>query len=381
MDENQPSYLEQTLSLPCKNCGSQLYYSAKIHKLHCEHCGNTEEINPANDQVVEHSLAHAMQQAREYSPEDIGKKVFGCENCGAHFMVESSKDVKVECGFCGSQNVNLEAHKHQFIQPMGIIPFFISRAEGMSQFKEWIKKGWFHPGKLKKLASVEKLHGIYLPFWTYDAQTESDWRGEAGYYYYETKRVRRNGQWETVRVQKVRWVRRSGHLSHFFDDVLVLGSGVINQEDIERIFPFHLKELVNYDPRLLVGWEAEVYDIEVDAGYHIADRQMDQKIHRMCSSQLGGDTQRGLRVSTQKSRQTFKHIILPIWISSYRYKNKVFRFLINGQTGKVYGKKPLSVGKIALAVIAGLLIAAGIYIAADWKNVQVYLQEFQRGNY
>ena len=356
----QPGYLENTISPTCPSCGSNLAYSAEAKKIACSYCGYTEDIDHSNDKIVEKSLSEAVESSRDFSPEEVGKKVFDCGNCGAKFMVESDQ-IKVSCGFCASRNVNLEAYDHQYIQPIGIIPFYISRFEAEKIFEKWINQGWFHPNKLKKLAAVEDLHGLYIPFWTYDAQTESSWSGEAGTYYYETQTVRIKGKMQTQQVRKVRWQYRSGRLSHFFDDVLVIASGGLEQRHVERILPFRLEEAVNFDPRLIVGWESEIYNLEVDEGYQVAERIMDDKIRNMCSAQLGGDTQRNLHVESSKSDQTFKHIVLPLWLCSYVYNNKVFHFTINGQTGKVRGKKPLSWAKIAFLILLFVLLIAGIW--------------------
>ena len=360
-DLESPNNIEDSLHLPCPSCGSHLHYSAAEQKIICDYCGYQEEIDQSTDKIVERSLAEVASEMKNYIPEEVGKKVFDCQNCGAKFMVESDQ-LTVNCGFCGSRNVNLEAYQHQYIQPVGIVPFYISREEAERKYKEWLSKGWFHPSKLKKLANPEDFHGIYLPFWTYDAKTESDWRGDAGYYYYEERQVMRNGKMETRRIQKVRWRHRSGHLSHFFDDILVIASGGVDKKILYKVMPYRLEEMVNFDPRLTIGWEAEVYDLEVDQGYAEADNIMDARIRQMCSAQLGGDTQRNLRISSRKSGQTFKHIVLPLWICSYTYGNKQFRFLINAQTGKVSGEKPLSWVKILILVLAIAIIIGLIYL-------------------
>ena len=357
---DEPEFIKGALNLPCPSCGSKLAWSAKKKKINCDYCGYEEEIDHANDKVVEKSLADAVAQVEDFSPEEVGKKVFDCQSCGAKFMVEQDR-VKVSCGFCGSTNVNLEAFDHQYVQPIGIIPFYISRDEAVKLFDKWLKHGWFHPNKLKHLASLESLHGVYIPFWTYDAQAEADWSGEAGYYYNETIRVNINGKMQTKNVQKVRWQRRSGHLSHFFDDILVVASGGLEQRHVERVLPFQLGEVVNFDPRLMIGWEAEVYSLQVDKGYQIADQVMDTKLRHMCAAQLGGDTQRNLHINSCKDSQTFKLIILPIWISAYRYNNEVYRFTINGQTGRVHGKKPLSWVKIGFVVLLFVLFIVGVW--------------------
>ncbi|MCB0706231.1 MAG: hypothetical protein KDC34_13010 [Saprospiraceae bacterium] len=357
MQEQQ--FLNDIVRVPCPSCGSQLTYSAGTQNLRCAHCGYQEMINNANDLVVEKSLSDAADKIVNFIPEKVGKKVFDCQNCGSKFMVEHDR-VRVNCGFCGSTNVNLEAYQHNYIHPVGIIPFYISRDEAETRFSEWIRKGWFHPGKLKNLAKIDMLHGIYIPFWTYDAKTFSEWQGEAGFYYYETRTVRINGKMQTQQIRKTRWVYRSGDLNHFFDDVLVVASAGLSQNEINPIQPYRFEELVNFDARLMLGWESEIYQLEVDKGYQIADTIMDDRIRNMCSAQLGGDTQRNLKVHSRKSDQTFKHIILPLWICSYQYNNKNYRFLINGQTGKVAGTKPISWIKIAILVLLFAIFIAGI---------------------
>lgn len=148
------------LHLPCPSCGNHLQYFAEKKSLSCKHCGYDEGINASNDEVLEKDLNTAIKDVDKFVPEEGGKKVFDCGNCGAKFMVESNK-VKVNCGFCGSKNVNLDAHKHKYIRPIGIIPFYVSREEANKKFNRWIKQGAFHPNKLKRLAALEaKRHAV-----------------------------------------------------------------------------------------------------------------------------------------------------------------------------------------------------------------------------
>ena len=366
--------IENALHLPCPSCGNQLHYSAEKKQISCSHCGYGEEVNTANDKVIETALGQDLSAARNFTPEEVNKKVFDCKNCGAKFMVQSDQ-MNITCGFCGSNNVNVDAFKHQYIKPVGIIPFYISREEATTKFNRWIKQGAFHPNKLKKLSRVEGLHGMYIPFWTYDAKTESTWQGQAGYYTQgqghsstmprgtalgRPMQMGRNVRMGNQRVPQIRWQSKSGRLSHFFDDVLVVASGELEQKEVNKM-PFRLDEVVNYDPKLIMGWESEIYQIELDEGYTIAEQLMDHRLRNMCSAQLGGDTQRNLHVSSKKTAQTYKHIVLPFWICSYTYQDKIYRFLINGQTGRVYGQKPTSWIKVGLLILLVVLIFVGIW--------------------
>lgn len=354
----------------CPSCGSQLVYSAKSKMIQCEHCGYSEETRSEKNNIVELELKKALDRLQHFEPGHMEKYGFQCGNCGARFLIERD-DVRIQCGFCASEQVNKTAIEENFVQPLGIIPFYISRPDAEVSYKKWIEKGWFHPNSLKKESKLHALHGIYIPFWTFDAHTEAHWSGQAGHYYYVTRRVYVNGKMQTRRVRKTRWVSRSGTLRHFFDDITVSGSDKIDRKLVDRILPYRLDEAVNFDPRLLLGWESEIYDIEINIAYDMADQIMDFKLRHMCSGQLGGDTQRSLNVRSQKSQQTFKLLVLPLWISSYKYRGKLYHFLINGQTGRVYGKKPLSWWKIALLILLILIFVAGLVILRESGIIQI----------
>jgi len=356
--------ISEVLDVDCPSCGSKLFYEADLQKITCHHCGYKEDYERSNDQIIELPLDTSIEDLATYIPEDTGKKVYDCVSCSAKFVLDADK-TRVICAFCGSENVNLEAFEHRFIQPAGIIPFLISRKKAEKEFSVWIKRGWFHPNKLKKIARIEGLHGVYIPFWTFDAQVSAQWTGEAGTYYYETVRVKVRDQWQTQQVRKVRWQWRSGSLSHFFDDIIVSASGNLDQKFLERILPFRTEEAVNFDARLMVGWESEIYSVELDQGYQTAEQIIDNYIRTMCSQALGGDTQRNLQIKSQKSDQTYKHLIMPVWLASYWYNDKIYRFVVNGQTGRVYGKKPISWIKVAFAVLAVVIFILLVVLLAE----------------
>lgn len=371
MDEHKHEFapdeklIEKVLKLSCPSCGSQLTYSAEKQMIACGHCGFSKDYEKANDMISENSLADAQQLMAKYTPASISKKVVECNGCGSQLMI-GEDEVAVRCNFCGSEKVNETAFDKNLIQPQGIIPFKIPKKESKDKFQVWIKKGWFHPNKLKKLAELGDIHGIYVPFWTYDAQTHSQWSGQAGYYYYETESYTdSNGNRQTRQVRKTRWVSRSGSFSHSFDDVLVVASKGLPHNIITKIYPYQLGDLVNYDAQVLVGWESEIYSIDVNEGYGIADGIMDSRLRDIASKDLGGDTQRFLRVSSSKWDQTFKHIILPVWLCTYLYNGKAYQFAVNGQTGKINGEKPLSWVKITLLILVIIAIIATIVIIAN----------------
>ncbi len=355
MLDNNKDVHKSIVKLPCPTCGSQLSYSADKQLIDCNHCGFSREFDKSNDLIVELSLNLSESLKEKYIPKDNNKKIIDCQGCGSQLMIDEA-EVSVRCNFCGSEKVNEKAFDQNLIKPQGIIPFKISKKDARLKFKDWIKKGWFHPNKLKQLAAIGDIHGIYVPFWTYDAQTYTEWSGDAGYYYYETKSVYRNGKWESKQVRKVRWQSRRGSFNQFFNDILIVASKGLPENIINKIYPFRLDELINHDPELIVGWEAEIYSLNVQEAYQKAENIMLSSLRDRASRDLGGDTQRGLSVNADFYNQTFKHVILPVWLCTYQYNGKPYQFAVNGQTGKINGQKPISAIKVAILVIFILVV-------------------------
>ncbi len=363
MNDQLPGSKEQFISVPCNACGSEMTFDPGTQGLHCTHCGNRRELPRSSDRIIERSFSETFSLSHQPTGLDVETKLFHCNNCGSNTVVDPDV-VSFTCPFCSSKNVNESAFDRRMIRPSGVLPFKITKNKAVNMFKAWIGKGrLFRPSKLGKLARMDGINSVYLPFWTYDANTASSWHADAGYYYYESQTFRdRDGNVQTRQVQKTRWVPVSGYYEHYFNDVLVGGSHGLKQKEVEKISPYELKDVVNYDSRFILGHESEVYQKDVYEGYKIADHIMDNEIRKQCSRMVPGDTQRNLRINTRKSKVTFKHLLLPVWIAAYQFKGKIYRFIVNGQTGKVSGKKPVSWGKVIIAI----LIATGVIGALVW---------------
>lgn len=360
---------ETSLNIQCPNCGSpHVAFSAEHQALHCSYCDYTKHLPRGNDEIVERPLS-ASYHASE-SPKGLkhSTKEIHCESCGSDTMI-SHEQVTISCPFCGSNHVNEQAMSQRVIEPSGVLPFSVPKEEAIDKFKKWIGSGWFSPSNLSQKAQIDSLRGVYLPFWTFDAFTESSWTAQAGYYYFVQEKVRGpNGQIQTRSVRKVRWKPASGYFDHFFDDTLICASHGVQQGMADQVLPYHLTEVINFDNRYLLGWDTELYQKDLKEGYKIADRKMDDFIRHACASRIPGDTYRNLRIKTEKHRHTFKHLLLPLWIAGYTYKGKVFQFIVNGQSGKITGRKPVSWIKIVLLVLLIATIAGLIYFFTEQQG-------------
>ena len=191
----------------------------------------------------------------------------------------------------------------------------------------------------------------------------------AGHYYYVTEHYTEEVNGKTVRrtrqVRRTRWEHAAGRDAHFFDDELVVASKGLKPGLVRQLFPFDTTKLALYQPSFLAGWEAERYQIDLKSGWTIGRKLMDDEIRNRCAAKIPGDTYKNLNVSSEFSAVTFKHILLPIWIAAYHYKDKLYQFLVNGQTGKVSGTSPKSWIKITLFVLAIAAVVAGIYYLAE----------------
>lgn len=361
MSQEIPQNLDRVIHVDCHACGSEMVFDAAKGELVCKHCGNTRPLPKDSDMVVEVDFNEGVSSAGMDTGFATPTKTFHCNACGANTAVEPDT-VKFNCPFCGSENVNEEAHASRAVRPAGILPFKVNKEGATEKFKAWIKRGLFAPNNLKKIARLNSLRGVYVPFWTYDAETRSNWWADAGYYYYTTETYTdNNGQTRTKQVRHTQWVPASGYYEHDFDDVLVIGSKGISQSRIEKIYPYELEGSVNYDPRYILGFDSEVYQLDVQKGYEVADGIMDAHIRAECARRVPGDTHRNLRVNTHKGNITFKHLLLPVWVAGYTYNNKVFQFVVNGQSGKASGSKPVSFWKVLIAIGIGAAIIAGLY--------------------
>jgi hypothetical protein len=252
-------------------------------------------------------------------------------------------------------------------RPESVLPMKISENQIRDSIRKWYGSRWFAPNKLKHGAMTDLVKGLYIPYWTFDAQVHGEWTAESGYYYYETETFRdANGNTQTRQVQKVRWVPSSGALDHFFDDELVPASRGVQEEMLRKIEPFPTTtDLVPYNAGYLSGWVVERYQLDLVAAAQEARGEMDAEMERLCAAEVPGDTHRNLQVQNDYSGQTYKHILVPIWLLTYNYATQNFQVVVNGYTGTIAGKYPKSWIKITLAVLAALAAAGLLLLLAN----------------
>ncbi len=388
---------------PCENCGASLHFQPGQNALTCPYCGHVQQIGPgaaraparqdsggvAGDDLLlrDPQTGRALQwDAGHKSPalveiplarglsldtaSDLTTTVrtLSCPNCGARIEVATDTHAS-RCPFCATPVVT-DTGATRLIKPQGVLPFVLTQAQAKAALDDWLGSLWFAPnGLLAYARRGRQMTGIYSPFWTFDADTRTAYRGQRGDHYWETVYVTRtvNGRSQRVaqQVMRTRWTAVSGRVAREFDDVLVLASTSLPRRFTDALTPWDLSHLAQYDPQYLAGFTAESYTIPLADGHTIARQEMAGVIANDIRRDIGGDVQRIDAAQTDHSAETFKHILLPIWSAAYKYNGKSYRFVVNGQSGRVQGDRPWSVWKIALAVIAALIVAAVALWLAD----------------
>ncbi len=355
----------------CDSCGARLRFAPGQTQLVCNHCGHVQSIASEGPWSQSRALAELdlKQGLRNDLPGTMMEEVRAttCPGCGALVEFDGAAHA-AECPFCATPVV-AESGSHRQIKPQALIPFVLSEAEARSAMTGWLGRLWFAPSGLVDYARKGRaMTGMYVPFWTFDAETRSRYRGQRGNHYYETQSItlQVNGRAEVRQhqVRHTRWSPASGQVARRFEDVLVVASSSLPQLLGNELKPWDLNALVAYKPDFLAGFRAEGYTVTLADGYIVARARMAGVIQTDVRQDIGGDEQRIDAVETTHSKETFKHILLPIWIAAYKFNGKSYRLLVNGQTGKVQGERPWSVWKMLLAC----LVVAAIIGALVWLD-------------
>jgi LSD1 subclass zinc finger protein len=357
-----------TDELVCVSCAGTLSYKPGTNHLKCGYCGAMNEIASPDGktEIKETNLDEFLIDNFE-AEEKIQVTTVQCDGCGASSTLAPNV-TSDNCPFCSSPLVVESGSVCNVHKPQYLLPFKVESKEALGNFRTWIKKLWFAPNDLTKYAQNDKLNGIYVPFWTYDCNTFTDYSGQRGIHYQVQQKVTvmQDGKpvTRTKTVTKTKWYFVSGRVNNFFDDILVPATRSMNREKLNKLEPWDLPELVGYNDKFLSGFKTENYQVSLKEGYQEAKTRMQSKIEESIKRDIGGDAQRIISMSTDYKDPSFKHILLPVWISAFKYKNKVYQFLVNARTGEVQGERPYSVAKITMLVLTILAFFGLLFMLA-----------------
>ena len=345
----------------CGQCGGDVRFKPGTDAVECKFCSYLEQIVVAPDRVVhEYDLDTALTAAPTGAASELsaGGREVECKNCGARTVVTGQA---TRCAFCDAAMVVEIPQESRQILPESVLPFAIDAEAAKDAFRAWLKSRWFAPGDLVRRSKHQGMDGMYLPYWTFDAQTSTRYTGERGEHYYVTETYTDSqGNTQTRQVQRTRWYSASGTVHVAFDDILVCASKSLPEKLVDKLEPWDIPALKPFDDRYLAGFMAERYAVDLQSGFGRATEKMAPAITSAIRRDIGGDEQRIHSTSTSYYDKRFRHTLLPLWISAFRYHEKVFRVTVNARTSEVQGERPWSWIKITLFVLAILALIIGI---------------------
>ncbi len=344
---------------PCDTCGSDMVFNIGKQLMSCQYCGFEKEISLDEEDSIQEQDYHAMlvhmeevkekseSQDSEVSKTDQSPEAneLHCESCGATVVFLGSL-TSSECPYCASPIQRDDVHKAENRIPVdGVLPFKITKEKAKSNLVNWVNSRWFAPSQFLKQGAEGKFNGVYLPYWTIDSMTATQYSGQRGEHYYVTVGTGKNRR----QVRKTSWWPASGFFQRFFDDVTVMASHDLPQDLVVGLEPWPLHLCIPMSQQVLAGFLARTYETTLEQGFSEAKIRIDQAIESDVRRRIGGDEQQIDSIQSRYDAITFKHLLLPLWLMVYRYNDKVYQVLINAGTGEVQGHRPYSWVKILFA--------------------------------
>ena len=339
---------QEVVEFNCPQCGATTAFSATDGGLTCVHCGYYEAPISA---VVGKSAARFefTVETMERAAQGWGaeRKEIECQNCGALTSIPPDS-LTHTCPFCGSNKVLQRQAAQDILRPRYLIPFKIEAQTCRNIAREWLGSSWMVPAKLRQLSDIASFSGLYLPFWTFSARTRADWKAEVGHP--EVERYYENGEWKQRTV--IRWRWESGNVDQTIEDLLVPGTARLSDRLLTDVKNFQLSDMAPYEPKYLAGLQALAYDIPLEKAWDSGRQQMRETTRGSCISQASTSNVRNFSMSLDFADETWRYVLLPVYLATYRYQDKSFQVMVNGQTGQITGQRPADWNKIWLVVAA-----------------------------
>ena len=356
MQENPEIKKENLNRYSCPSCGADLIFDPQFGKLACPYCGHQEDIQTDSREIAEQDFQKFLRpENKQLQPLAHNAMQVSCDSCGATVTFIPPETAK-QCDFCAAKIVAQPKSADPLVAPEGVLPFAVTNQAASSSLSGWINSRWFAPNDLKKFAEKDKINSIYLPFWTYDADSSTRYAGQRGEDYQERTVYRdSNGKEQESYETRTNWYSASGRVSRFFDDVHIPASISVLPDYIGSL-DWDFRELVPYEPAFLAGHKAQTYQVTLEEGFERFKVAVDSVIRSDVRSDIGGDRQQISSLTTDFSNVTFKHILLPVYAGAYRFNGKVYQIIVNGKTGEVMGERPYSSIKIGCLVISIIIL-------------------------
>lgn len=304
------------MNFQCKNCGGNMVYSPKAKTMYCPYCEGTD---------------------CEVAGGDASLTV--CASCGGELTIGEFVSAS-KCPYCGNYLIFDERVAGEY-KPDTIIPFYLSKEQAVAHMETEFKKRIFAPVSFLSEKSLEELNGYYVPFFLYDYETMSLFRGTG------TKvKTWRSGDYDYTETSYYE-IRRKMHAG--FDNIPADASTEMDDKTMDLIEPYDYKALMDFDPKFLSGFFSEVYNAPFTEYEDRAKIKAKKSAEALLDSSISGySTIRTEVKTTDLNLKKTDFALFPVWIYKYSFMGRVYPFFVNGQTGKVIGKTPISKLKVLL---------------------------------
>ncbi|MBR2616947.1 MAG: hypothetical protein IKC56_01780 [Clostridia bacterium] len=329
-----------TANTKCPACGANMRFDPKTQGLLCPYCGQKQALS-TEFLTAEIDLQNALISGEKWAAED---KLFECETCGAKVVVTAGSAAR-NCPFCGAANI-LESTELPGVKPNGIVPFTLTEGDASEVAKKWAKKKLFAPRKFKKSVTPQALGGVYSPCFTFDSITESLYDGRFG----ETVTV---GSGKNRRTE-TRWYHVSGSYDYAFDEVTVNADHRVEEKTLRKLAPYNTNGALAYRSEFLSGYMANHYTRPVEEMWKEAKTLMDSCIRKGIIKSYRADRVAYLNVSTVHNHPTYKYVLLPVYVGHFSFRKKRYNWYVNGVSGKITGKAPVSFLRVLSAIALGV---------------------------
>jgi len=304
----------------CETCGGML----DEEDLFCSNCGTgtpgqVATANPSSMTVATHN--------------------FACEGCGASMSYDAGAKA-LRCPFCGSEKLSPQKDAKVY-GASWIVPFRISRNDATALLRKWLSSKFWAPSDLANVASVVGMTGIFVPYWVFSANTFTYWTADSS---------------NAPSTSMSGWVPIAGENRASYNGLLVGASSVLSPQETHEIAPFQMEDALSIDKVNLEKILYEQFRVQPKYARHLAQQGLEERELEACAKKING-RHRHLKVNVRTENLSTEGILLPVWVMAYRYNHQVYRFLINGQTGRSTGTSPVSAWKV-MGVVAVALLAA-----------------------
>lgn len=339
----------------CPQCGGYLAYNLVTSGLACQHCGYQATLRAHTIGPVAEKQEFTVDTMAQVD-QGWGKlrNLIHCQQCGAELSYPQGA-VATSCPYCGSNSVNVTISESNLFQPKALIPFSIKPDQLKQCTQAWLQDGWMHPSVLSGSARLDKFIPFYLPYWAFSTDISFDWEAEVAHTVTDRYYDASSKSWKTR--TRIEWRWENSTVQKNFNNFLVNGVNAkrLNPRILDELYPFDMSKLVAFNADYLVGINANAYDVDLNAAWGEAKTKIREEARELAIEDTSNRQVRNLSIDMSYANERWRYLFLPVYIAIYQFQGKNYQVMVNGQTGKVFGQKPIDWNKVWLAIILALL--------------------------